>query len=197
MARTSIGSNPFGASIDTDEITNGAVTPVKLADNATFMVPAPIQYSTIDAGAIAASTNTTMTVGSVYVPFGITVNKISIKAVVVGGAGTLDIGVYSEDGQTKEIDVTTASISGAGVVTTAVSAVQILSGIHYIAVVPNGSANVTLLSWETSDNSYQEVSSEITIEGTETVSAGALPATFDPTAITAADSSTLYCRFDT
>lgn len=58
--------------------------------------------------------------------FGITVNSIDIRASGSPSvAGTIDIGIYSEDGQTKHIDVTSGTISANAIYHVAVSAVTL------------------------------------------------------------------------
>lgn len=129
--------------------------------------------------------NTTMYLGQLIVSLTIIVNKITIEATSVAVAGTLDITVYSEDGATQKIAVTTASISGAGVVTTAVSAVTLSPGIYYFAVNSNGTADVTIQQYGIgSSGVISNVTSEPKIVGTLTITAGTPPATITPTSIT-------------
>lgn len=114
---------------------------------------------------------------------GITVNKISFNVTAVGAAGTVRIGVYSEDGQTREIDVTSGTISGTGVATVSVSAVALSAGIHYIIFAIQTGANLTFSSWQAlaTVDTFSSISSEPRLMGVLTVTAGALPTTFTTT----------------
>lgn len=161
-----------------------------------------------DAGAaVQMNSNTTAFVGQIIVPFGITVNKLTIRTgATVTTAGTFDIVIYNETGQTQEISVTTASINATDTLfTTAVSAVALSAGIHYILIVPNSTADANIIFWQSQPNPPfsgtmgfgEDVSGEPIIQGTLTVTASTPPATFDPAAITpVVQLRTLICRLD-
>ncbi len=147
--------------------------------------------------------NTNAWVGQVVIPFKITVNKISIIVSLVGTAGTLDLSLYSEDGQTRLFSVTTATISATGIITTAVSSVVVQPGIYYIMLNPNDTANITTYFWGNQSNPFNVISgfikdvvSEPVIQGDLTIAAGTPPTTFSPIALTAALYKTLICRLD-
>lgn len=154
------------------------------------------------------NTNTTMFIGQVWIPYKITANKISIVSINNGGTnGTLDLTMYSEDGQTQLFSVTTASINASANVltTTALSAVVINPGIYYIAANPNSTATISTYFYNTSNAVWGTslsvglpgyVSSEPVMQGTLTITAGTPPATIDPTAITFTDTTTLIFRLD-
>lgn len=154
-------------------------------------------------------TNTTMYIGQVVIPYKITANKISIVNINNAGTdGTLDLSLYSEDGQTRLFSVTTASITASAnvVTTTALSSVVINPGIYYIAINPNGTANVSTYFYTNSNTVYGTaglavglsggVSSEPIMTGTLAISAGTPPATITPGSITWADNTTLIFRLD-
>lgn len=158
---------------------------------------------------VSTGTNTTMNVGQVIIPFKITANKISIDCISNGGTtGTLDLTMYSEDGQTQIFSVTTASIDAATnvTVTTALSSVVINPGIYYIAVNPNSTANLYTYYFTSTNTVYGagglaiglpgNVTSEPIMTGTYTITAGTPPATITPGSITYADNTTLICRLD-
>lgn len=148
-------------------------------------------------GTLTVNVNTTMTLGLVYIPYNITVNSITIEASAVAVAGTLDLTVYSEDGQTQKIAVTTATISGAGNVTTAVSAVALTPGNYYVGINPNGTADVTVRSYSIANLVlFHTVSGEPMYAGTETITAGTPDATITPTGLTATASNFAVFRFD-
>jgi hypothetical protein len=66
-------------------------------------------------------------------PGDIVVNQVTLGIGTITTAGTLKICVYTADGATKKIDVTTATVSGA-VLNTAVSAVELVPGQYYAVV---------------------------------------------------------------
>jgi hypothetical protein len=131
------------------------------------------------------STNTTQALALFEVNNEIIVNKITIEVTAVGTTGTLDLVVYSESGQAQLINVTTASISGTGIVTTAVSAVTLSAGNYWIAVNPNSTADITIRTWSVGTN-FRDVTSEPILVGTLAISAGTPASTFTPSAITGA-----------
>lgn len=158
------------------------------------------------AGSIAknVATNTTMIIGQIVVPYKITANKVSIGVTAAGTTGTLDITMYAEDGQSQIFSVTTASISAAGVVTTALSAVAINPGIYWIGINTNSTADITLYAWVVNavafgtgaSNLVGNVTSEPVMQGTLTITAGTPPSTITPTSITNATNSTAIIRLD-
>jgi len=155
---------------------------------------------------VTVGTNTTAFVGQVIIPFAITANKISFRvATAVTTPGTLDLSLYSEDGQTQIFSVTTASISATNsIVTTALSAVVIPAGVYYILVNPNSTASVNTFFYlhsgtvpftETEGLPF-DIASEPVMEGTLTITAGTPPATFTPSSITGVVNRTLIFRLD-
>lgn len=134
------------------------------------------------------NTNTTQYFYQFALPFGITVNKVSIYG---GGAtvlGTYDITIYSENGQTQEIAVTTANVD-VGITTTAVSAVALSAGMHWFGFNSNGTANVQVANWaqgattnafSTTNGLPFAVTSEPVMCGTATITASTPKANFNP-----------------
>jgi hypothetical protein len=152
---------------------------------------------------LSINVNTTAHVGQVIVPHKIVVNKISIRAGAVAVAGTLDLSLYSEDGQTRLFSVTTASITANATNTTAVSAVTLQPGIYYILVNSNSTADVISYVWSNSASPFDVtvglagyVTSEPVMQGTLTITAGTPPTTFTPSSITFATNKTLIFRLD-
>lgn len=133
-------------------------------------------------GTNARNVNTTGYTWAFYLPHTFVVDKLTIYVSAVGTAGTLDIGIYSEDGQTKEIDITTASISATGSVTTAVAGVSLSAGIHYMVIVPNGTASITTQIWGQGafSEDIETADTEPVVQGALTVTASTLPTTFNP-----------------
>lgn len=136
--------------------------------------------------------NTQMAVYKFVLPRAITVNKISLNVSSVGTAGTFKIGVFSEDGQTNKIEVTTASISAGGVVTTAVAAVQLPAGVYYFFALPQSTANVTFDAWTEAFSALRNIAAEDEFSGIVTATANTVPATFDPTALTNALNAPIF-----
>lgn len=145
--------------------------------------------------------NTTARIGMVSISNGITVNRITVRSgAAVLAAGTADIAIYSEDGQTKFIDVETPSISATySYYTATVSpAVNLPVGNYYIAIVPNGSTSATYIGWVSAldDDTYALAGGKVVV-GTMTVTAGTLPASFNPVSdITFAQHNTPAVRLD-
>lgn len=153
----------------------------------TFIAGAPLPVAT--AAATTVNSNVVGHTSAFWLPFQITVTKLSIHINAVTTEGTLDIGVYSEDGQTQQISITTASIAGAGVSTTAVASVVLSPGLHWLVIVPNGTASLTVRGNNPNadeEGLYGGVTSEPILSGTQTVTASTLPTTFDPTALSVA-----------
>lgn len=149
-------------------------------------------------GSTAITGNTTGFFGRVVVTAPITVQKVSLVAVNVNVAGTFKITLFAEDGQSQIFSVTTATVSGSGIVTTAVSSTAVAAGIYYLAIVPVGTADVEFrtqtISSSTTDLSNP--SSEPVSAGTLTVTASTMPATFTTTALTATSTACLTARLD-
>ncbi len=128
----------------------------------------------------------------------IVVNKITLNVTAVGAAGTINIGIFSADGQTRHISVTTASISGTGLVTTAVSAVTLPAGNYYMLLGSVSTANVTFSTWASLAPlaDLRAVSSEPTISGTYTVTASTMPSTITLASISSGTESNFAFRLD-
>jgi len=152
------------------------------------------------------SVNTTAIIGQVVIPFKITVNKISVMVNLVTTAGTIDLSLYSEDGQTRLFSVTTASLTTSSIATTGVSAVVVQPGIYYIMANSNSTTEANFYTWGDQTNPFTTnaatslmngVTSEPVLQGTMTITAGTPPTTFNPvSAITAVYYSTMIVRLD-
>jgi len=145
--------------------------------------------------------NTTAYVGAFFLPSRITVAKLHFYVSTYTATGTVKVGVYSSDGQTQEIAVTSSTISGTGLVTLSVSSVALASGLHYLVSVPTGTTNVSVRSiapqGSYNSDGFNNPSSEPVAFGTMTVTAGTLPSTFNPVSgITAATQGLVLVRFD-
>jgi len=146
------------------------------------------------------STNTTMYVAQFVISNPITVNKVSFYVQAVDVAGVAKLALYSEDGQTKVFEVSTASISGTGVITTSLSSpTVILPGNYYFAALPSGTCNVDVIVYNDistyMDALIDGVTSEPIINGTVTVTASTIPSTITPTSITSSDTTSRAILF--
>jgi len=144
-------------------------------------------------------------VGQIIIPFSITVNKISIRTGTVTTAGTVDLTLYSEDGQTQLFSVTTASLaSNDTIYTTAVSSVVVAAGIYYIMINANASIEVpvyfynagAVVPFTNTQGLSTDVSSEPLMQGTYTITAGTPPATLTLSSIVENTNQTVICRLD-
>lgn len=146
---------------------------------------------------LALTGNTTGNTFSVEIKNAINTAKLTFVVTAVAVAGTLKFGFYTEDGQTQLFNFTTASISATGEVTTTFTAANVQPGRYYVVIVPVDTANVTVQAINLQSNANMTPTGEPVWDGTQTVTADTLPATFDPTsAITASDLSLPYIRLD-
>lgn len=162
------------------------------------------------AGALVATRqfvgNNLMIGAQVYIPYAITINKISFNVNVVGTHGTLKMGLYTEDGQTKVFEHTTADINATVLITETLAApVSITPGIYYLMILPIDTADITLYVFNTINDTYSilgAVTGEPIISGSAYVtdlsaSANNLPTLFDPTTdITFSEPNNLFGRLD-
>lgn len=154
------------------------------------IIPRPVQSTTGSSTETAFGTNTIQSIYMFNLPAAITVNKISLRtATTVTTAGTWDIVIYSEDGQTQKISITTASVStGDTIITTAVSAVTLAAGNYYFAINPNGTASTEWCVWilgggtvfGTTAGLNGDVTSEPILAGRITITASTPSTTFTP-----------------
>lgn len=166
------------------------------------IIPLPPAVCSGTTGTAAVATNTTAYVYQVMIPFSITVNKISIRSEGGVTAGTYDLSLYSEDGQTQIFSVTTASISADGITTTAVSSVVVPAGMYYFMLNSNGTASQNFAFYNfigyfaATNGLLGDITSEPLLRGTLTITAGTPPATFDPTTLTDTANSAIPFRLD-
>lgn len=151
-------------------------------------------------GALVCAVNTVMSVGLVSIPHRMTISQITFRATTVTVAGTLGIALFSNDGQTRLINETTANIAVAGVITHTLAApVTLNPGLYYIAINPDGLANIDVTAQgnpaQPGANAAAAGFNEIT--GTVVVAASTIPATFDPDVdVTYAATQTLFARLN-
>lgn len=198
------------AEVDAGTATGGTgarlfVNPSAMHPEVLTVVPLPVApaYPNSAHTNLAISDATTASVGLINIPNQIIVNKVSFKTNTVTSAATLDISLYSEDGQTRLFSVTTASVDTSGkIFTTAVSSVTLRPGNYYLMVNGNDSPNLQVLTWTNNspfgatDGLNGDIASEPILSGTLAITAGTPPSTISPTGITEADSKTLTVRLD-
>lgn len=177
--------------VDTQVATNS--TPTILT-----YIPRPNFISTSASSTFfSASTNTTARICQFFLPAQITVNKLSFKAGSATTPGTVIVSIFSEDGQTRHISVTSGTVNANVIQTVAVSAVALDPGNYYITLQPVGTTNVQIASWiinqsptgATSESLLTDISGEPKLSGEYTVSAGTAPSTITPTSITEVSSA--------
>lgn len=153
------------------------------------------------------SVDTTMQVGLIEIPFAITVNKVSVRTGTMTGAMTIDIQLYSEDGQTKTnlvVDGSIANTEDDTIHTFSVSAISVAAGNYYLAFNVVDATGGQLAVWNTdatipfstTAGLAEDVSSEPILQGTIAISSGTPPSTITPTSITPADDKILIIRLD-
>jgi hypothetical protein len=148
-----------------------------------FFIPQPLHAS--GPATLATANNAIFYCWMFYLPQAITVTSIDFDVSAVGTAGTVDFAVFSADGQTQHISVTTGSVSGTGLNTVAVSSVALAPGHYYFGHVTNSTTDITSNGYAAVGGSSSGILTGATGEthtaGRISVSAGAMPSSFDPT----------------
>lgn len=133
------------------------------------------------------STNTTARYALFNAGSSFDVAKITFSVTAVGTTGTLDWALYTlvDGAVTKVLDVTTGSISAAaGFTSISTTTTSMNAGTYYIGVIPNGTADITILTYQGDDpyNTLGNQSSEpVWCKAETSVEASVLPDTFDET----------------
>lgn len=145
--------------------------------------------------------NTIAHVGMICTSHGIIANKMTFRS---GGSavtpGTVKIGIYSEDGQEKLLEETSATISTTYTYQTISLATPLYlpAGVYYIVIVSVSTTSASFMGWKSplDDDTYVVTGGKVT-SGYMTVTAGTLPATFDPVSdVTFAHNRSLVIRLD-
>lgn len=147
------------------------------------------------------SVNTIMNIGQIIIPFQITANQVTFRVNGINTSGTLNVVMYSEDGQTQIFSFTTATLTVSLVLlTTSLGGLVIEPGVYYIGVSPNGTASINVSGFTnliTVTNQFGDsVTGKPVLGGTYTITADTIPATIDPTAIVGTNNKTMVARFD-
>jgi hypothetical protein len=138
------------------------------------------------------SINTRLQLGKFVLPFDIVINNITFYASVVTVPGTVRLGIYSEDGQTRYLGVESGAISVASLVNTTIDGVALKSGIYWFAFVPNGTTNIEVYDFNPSQRGQKWTNGfggAPPMQGYLSVPEGTLPATFAPTDVDGSDPS--------
>lgn len=152
---------------------------------------------------LSMANNTTGYVGVIQIPVGITINKVTQRWTATQASANVKFGIYELDGQTQVFNVTVPSDNALETVTLG-SPVQVSAGNYYLVMVSDQAVpSHQPTAWATSASSsaldalINTVTGEPKYEGTITVVASTLPATFDPNAdVTGSLSKTGVVRFD-
>jgi len=151
-------------------------------------------------GATNINVNTTANIGRVIVDTSITAAKISFNVIAVSVAGNVQIALYNEDGQSQAITTQTVNVTATGIKSFTFTGSVISPGHYYIAIVPVGTASINISTWTLTNSNtvdvLNQVASEPKYDGTLTVTAGTLPSTFTPSALTYTGLSTMVFRLD-
>lgn len=130
----------------------------------------------------------------------ITLSKLTFRIHTVTTAGTIDVAYYSHDGQNKIFDFTSPSLTATGWFTATGTAVTIGPGVYYAATIPNGTTNVNIeviAEGATVESAWRTAVSEPrTSAYLGSLTAGTLPATFDPTTLQADGGGCFTHRLD-
>lgn len=155
----------------------------------TSIIPYPLTPPTGETR-IDISNNTTAYFSSFILSGPMSVGKITfgLSANTFSGSTTFDIVIYSQDGQTQLISVTSGSITmdtEKSVSVTVSPAVVLQPGIYYVGIVPNSSVTSGIITWQMAFDGYKfayldVVSGEPKYYGSKTVTAGTLPTTINP-----------------
>jgi hypothetical protein len=169
--------------------------------------PRPLhEYNSGSLGATNGNFSTTQRVGMVYNEAQITATSLTIYASTLTTAGTFRITLYTENGQTKVLDLTTPTISSSNqLVTMTFTATVIAAGNYYISLVPVSTASCLFSGFNTltttgSTALNKDIGFQPVAEGTLDISGtpGVPLATFSPSgSISPINSATLMFRLDT
>lgn len=147
------------------------------------------------------ASSTSARVGLINFPVKTLANYVVFYTQTVGAAGTYDITLYSEDGQTQIFSVTTPTLAATTVYKVSLGATYTLHGNYYIMYNANSTASVAVWTY-TEAQPFQgnilsaNVAGSPVYGGTLTITEDTPPATFNPNSITGAVSSTLITRFE-
>lgn len=162
-------------------------------------IPTP-SYPTSNYGGNNLNSNTTAVVGQVFIPFQIMANQISFScSFAIANPGKIKLALYSEDCLAKLFEVTSDTIFTGGFKTIALGSTKLIEpGLYYIVGLSLGTASINIDSYQSGilTNSFLKPLGKNVLVGTISVVPDTLPASFDPTTITFADSRCIQFRLD-
>lgn len=150
----------------------------------------------LDAGSQQYNNNTFMNIGLVNIPGTITVNKISFRTSSILSPGTINLVIYSEDGQNKLIDKTSDTISVGGIHTTTLTTPITLSqGNYYFGVHSNNNTDISLNVIIVALTEF-DIPSQPVLSGRIIITPNIAPNTFNPNALTPISTAVPLFRLD-
>ncbi|MBI3564736.1 MAG: hypothetical protein HY079_06030 [Elusimicrobia bacterium] len=178
-------------------VSGGAGAPVWDNPSVTTITSMPLTAHS-GTSAVANNSLTVRKTGLFRIAGRLTVNQLTFAVGAVTTAGTYKICVYTEDGLTKVIDVTSGA-PAVGANNVAVAGAPVLSsGLYYVAMGCATTCSNTVFQWTTVSvagfNAATVPAGKKVLEGTTTHTSGTCNATLP--AITPAISSTPMIRFD-
>lgn len=178
-------------------VSGGAGPPVWDNPTVTTITSMPLTAHS-GTSAVANASLTVRKTGLFRIAGRLTVNQLTFAVGAVTTAGTYKICVYTEDGLTKVIDVTSGA-TAVGANNVAVAGAPVLSsGLYYVAMGCATTCSNTVFQWTTVSvagfNAATVPAGKKVLEGTTTHTSGTCNATLP--AITPAISSTPMIRFD-
>lgn len=129
------------------------------------------------------NSNTTARVTLVQVERTLSITRVTFDVSAVGTGGTLAYALFSNDGQTRLINEATAAISGTGEHTDTPTTTVVPPGLYYVMAVVQSTADLTFHVYDLDPNGPGGAAAPAGMNessGTVTVTAGTIPATFDP-----------------
>jgi len=151
---------------------------------------------------IGHSTNTELYFGMIDVTESMTIAKVTFWVNSYTASGTTKFALYSQDGQTKHFEFTSATVSSGGqqITTTLGTPYAITPGKYYLATCSVGSSNYEIFTQDPSSALHSNMNfttGEYYYTGIKTITAGTIPSTIDPTAsVTSSRFGTAVVRFE-
>jgi len=199
--KNAIDKSAYGLLTETQktDLTDGGTTTLHAHGSIVSFIPDP-PYPQYGGDVVNYTNNTVLQLTRFFLPFKMTINKVTLVVSLVTTAGTIKVCFYSEDGQTKYGETTSSTISAAGVLTiTLSSSVTLNPGNYYFGVIPVGTTNIQCRSYNMGDveDDILTISGKPVPCGVITgQTGGTLPATINPTAIAAGDDKAVLFRLD-
>ena len=125
--------------------------------------------------------NTTIRGHMFNLPAAITVNQIAIRVQTATTPWDINVAIFSEDGQTRQINIT-GTISGTGFTALSVSGVTLTAWNHYFLAQPVGTTSIVVDAYQDNimNSGWNNASSQPIYAGDLTGSASTMVSTFNP-----------------